>query len=98
LKVLFTSLGEQDLAEVFQYISLDNADVAAQTVLRVIDATDSLAAYPNIGRPGRVPGTRELVVGGTPFIAVYRVRENEVIVLRVFHGARRWDDKGAGPL
>jgi len=92
LKVFFTALAERDLDEVYQYISLDNADAAAEIVIRVIDASDGLAAFPNIGRPGRVPGTRELVVGGTPFIAVYRVRENEVTVLRVLHGARRWGD------
>jgi len=93
LKVFFSALAERDLDEVYEYVALDNADAAAETVLRVIDATDGLAAYPNIGRPGRVPGTRELVIGGTPFIAAYRVRENEVTVLRVLHGARRWGDR-----
>jgi toxin ParE1/3/4 len=48
---------------------------------------------PNIGRPGRVPGTRELVVSGTPFVTVYRVESNVLWVLRVLHGARRWPDR-----
>lgn len=43
-----------------------------------------------MGRPGRVPGTRELVIANTPFLVPYRVKGDTVIVLRVFHGARRW--------
>jgi toxin ParE1/3/4 len=49
--------------------------------------------YPNMGRSGRVPGTRELVVSETPFVVPYRVREDEVQVLSVLHGARRWPER-----
>lgn len=70
----------------------DNPGAAINTVLRVLEAVEGLAEHPNIGRPGRVPGTRELVVSGTPYIAIYRVRTNTVWVLRVLHGARRWPD------
>ncbi len=52
-----------------------------------------LAKYPEIGRPGRVRGTRELVVAGTPYIAAYRIMGEVVTVLRVLHGARRWPRK-----
>ncbi|HET6521471.1 MAG TPA: type II toxin-antitoxin system RelE/ParE family toxin, partial [Geminicoccaceae bacterium] len=49
-----------------------------------------LAQHPESGRPGRVPGTRELVVSGTPYIVPYRVQGNTVQILRVLHGARKW--------
>jgi toxin ParE1/3/4 len=49
-----------------------------------------LASHPALGRPGRVAGTRELVVAGTPHIIPYRVREGRVEVLRVFHASRKW--------
>lgn len=56
----------------------------------VLAAADRLGQYPGIGREGRVPGTRELVVTGTPFVVVYRLEPNSVLVLRVLHGAQRW--------
>jgi toxin ParE1/3/4 len=46
-----------------------------------------------MGRPGRVPGTRELVVSDTPFILPYRVRDSAVEILAVFHGARQWPEQ-----
>jgi toxin ParE1/3/4 len=49
-----------------------------------------LAQHPLMGREGRVVGTRELVIGGSPFIAVYRVKKTRVEILRLLHGARRW--------
>ena len=49
-----------------------------------------LADFPESARPGRVPGTRELVVTGTPFVIVYRVESTAVVILRMLHGAQRW--------
>jgi len=58
------------------------------------DAIDAavrhLADHPRMGRPGRVPGTRELVVSGTPYIVAYRVDPDAVVILRLLHGAQRW--------
>jgi toxin ParE1/3/4 len=51
-----------------------------------------LAKNPEMGRPGRVPGTRELVVPKTPFIVPYRLVGNTVQILRIFHSARRWPE------
>jgi toxin ParE1/3/4 len=52
--------------------------------------TDLLALYPQLGRPGRVKGTRELIISGSPFIAVYRVKKTRIEILRILHWARRW--------
>lgn len=49
-----------------------------------------LGDQPGIGRPGRVRGTREFVVTGTPFILVYRLRDTQVEILRVLHGRQQW--------
>lgn len=73
-----------------EYIARDNPPAAARTLQRIVDAIEQLERYPAIGRPGRVPGTRELVVAGTPYIVPYRVRSGQVEILRIFHGARRW--------
>jgi toxin ParE1/3/4 len=53
-------------------------------------AVGQLKAFPDIGRPGRVRGARELVVVGTPYVIPYRVKGEEVQILRVYHAARRW--------
>jgi toxin ParE1/3/4 len=73
-----------------KYISQDSPAAAARTVAAIVHAVELLKQYPALGRPGRVPGTRELVVRGTPYIVPYRVRGDAVELLRVFHAARRW--------
>jgi len=79
-----------DLNAHFEYIAQDNLAAAFKTVLKVRRTVDLLAEHAGIGRPGRVPGTRELVITGTPYIVPYRVRADAIEVLRVFHAARRW--------
>ena len=73
-----------------EYIARDNPAAALRVVRAVIDAIDRLKQHPAMGRPGRITGTRELVVSDTPYIVPYRVRGKEVEILRVFHAARRW--------
>lgn len=92
MRTLLTDPAVGDLDSIEAHVARDNPGAAINTVLRVLEAVEGLAEHPNIGRPGRVPGTRELVVSGTPYIAIYRVRTNTVWVLRVLHGARRWPD------
>ena len=71
------------------YIANDNADAARLVVRRVLDAVAMLAEQPGLGRPGRIPRTRELVVLKTRYIVPYRVRGEVVEILRVFHTSRR---------
>jgi len=78
-----------NLGEEAQYIAADNPP-AARTVTTIFAAVDRLARHPAMGRSGRVPGTRELVVSGTPYVIPYRVRGGVLEVLRVFHAARQW--------
>lgn len=60
---------------------------------RIKKATESLLAYKNLGRAGRIRGTRELIVIGTPFVIPYRIKENRIEILAVIHGSRRWPDE-----
>lgn len=80
----------RDLEEIGDYIARDNPAAADRVVTQILNQTDALATHPHIGRPGRVPDTRELVVADTPYIVPYRVRGDEVQILAVLHGARRW--------
>lgn len=58
----------------------------------ILDQAGMLTSHPHIGRPGRAPETRELVVTNTPCIVPYRVRGHVAQILAVLHGARRWPD------
>jgi toxin ParE1/3/4 len=76
-----------------EFIARDNPAAAARVVASIERTVEKLRRHPSMGRPGRVIGTRELVIAGTPYIVPYRVRDDTVEVLRVFHAARRWPEK-----
>ena len=73
-----------------EYIARDNPVAADKTVTAIRSAVETLERFPASGRPGRISGTRELVVSGTPYIVPYRVRGHVVQLIRVFHAARKW--------
>ena len=81
-----------NLIAVSEYIAQDNPDASAKTVAALTRAVESLKRFPAAGRPGRVPGIRELVVSGTPYIVPYRVRSSTIEIARVYHTSRRWPD------
>jgi plasmid stabilization system protein ParE len=75
------------------YIATEDPAAARLVVARVLTAVDRLTEQPALGRPGRVPGTRELVVPKTRYIVPYRVRRKTVEILRVFHASRRLPER-----
>ena len=83
----------RNLDEEAEYIARDDPDAAARIVDRIATSIERLATHPALGRTGRVPGTRELIVSGAPYVVPYRVRDETVEILRVFHGARKWPEK-----
>lgn len=91
LAVEWTEAAQGDLEALHDFVALDDPAAAVGQVLRVMDAVEELLpANPGLGRAGRVKGTRELVVVGTPYLVAYRVRGGAVQVLRVLHCAMRW--------
>ncbi|NDU86567.1 MAG: type II toxin-antitoxin system RelE/ParE family toxin [Ferrovum sp.] len=75
------------------YIATDNPRIAAEFVVHMRASTAMLADQPDMGRPGRVEGTRELIVTRFSYILPYRVRGGIVEVLRVFHTSRKWPER-----
>jgi len=90
MRLRWLNLALDDLDEIAEYISRDNPDAARRVVKRLWKAAQDLTGQPEMGRPGRVYGTRELVVVNTPFVVPYRVVGSEIQILRVLHGARNW--------
>ena len=82
-----------DLATLRAYIEQDDPAAARRVALHIVESIETfLSNHPEMGRPGRVPGTRELVIPRTPFVVPYRVVRNIIQILRIFHGARRWPE------
>jgi plasmid stabilization system protein ParE len=83
----------RNLDDEASYIAADSPDAAQLVVQRVLEAVAMLAQQPGMGRPGRVSGTRELVVLETRYIVPYRVRGQTIEILRVFHTSRRLPER-----
>ncbi len=89
LIIKWLTLAIQDFEEAMQYIHQANPEAAERVAQKIWELTQNLAHYPGQGGPGRVNGTRELVISDTPYIVPYRVMGNHVEILRVFHTSRR---------
>jgi toxin ParE1/3/4 len=90
MRIRWMPLAEHDLDAVYEYIRRDNATAARKVVGQIFRAIEMLVRYPSAGRSGRVPGTRELMISRTPFTAVYRLNSEEIQILSIIHGARKW--------
>ena len=91
MNIVWSPEAVEDLVSLRAYIAEDNPAAARRVVLRLIQHVEQLLPdNPQIGRAGRVPGTRELVV--PPYIVPYRLQRTTIQILRVYHGARRWPD------
>ena len=83
----------RNLDDAAAHIAAEDPAAARLVVKRVPEAVAMLEEQPGLGRPGRVPRTRELVVAKTRYIVPYRVRGKVVEILRVFHTSRRLPDR-----
>jgi toxin ParE1/3/4 len=92
VKIVWTEPARQDLRQVFEYIAEDSPKAASKLLAVIKERAVLLQNNPHMGRTGRVDGTRELVITGTRYILPYRVKDNQVQILAVFHGARQWPD------
>jgi len=78
-----------DLEAIGDALGRQNPSAAEQVTARIVHVAENLADLPGMGRPGRVVGTRELIVSGTPYIVAYRMRGETVELLGVIHAARQ---------
>ena len=87
LKWLRRALDELD--EAAAYVAQDNPQIAGEMYWHIKRRIEVLRQFPELGRPGRVPGTRELVIDRFPFLVPYRIVGSEVQILRIFHTRRK---------
>lgn len=90
MRLNWGSRARRDLHELISYIAEDSVQAAELIATRVLATAELLSERPHVGRPGRVKGTRKLVILRTPYLLVYRIKSGNVRILRIFHGARKW--------
>jgi plasmid stabilization system protein ParE len=93
LTLHWTPIAIGHLRAAYEHLAQDSVPAADALIERIFSAGEQLAQYPQIGREGRVKGTREVVIAGTPYVVAYRVRRSRIDVLAVFHGARKWPEE-----
>lgn len=93
MQIRWTAAALRDLAALHEYIASNNPQAAARQVALLRGAITRLADFPEMGRIGRRPDTRELVVARTPYIVAYRARSGAIELLRIIHGRQRWPDR-----
>jgi len=89
VRVVWTPEAQQDRADVWDYIAADNPQAAARMDELFSDAVARLAEHPTLGRPGKIPGTRELIPHES-YRLVYEIARETAWVLALVHTARQW--------
>jgi addiction module RelE/StbE family toxin len=92
MRVRWTTDAADDLERICDYIAKSRPESARRVAQSVVEGIGTLETFPRLGRSGRVRGTRELTFPPLPFVAVYEVRDEEIVVLRILHGAQRWPE------
>lgn len=93
MKIEWTEPARRDLQEIVLYIAQDNPYAARALQVQIRERVTLLQDNPDLGRPGRIDGTRELVMANNPYILPYRVRQDRIEMLAVYHGARKWPER-----
>ena len=90
MRVRWTTDAADDLERICDDIAESRPESARRVAQSVVDRIGTLETFPHLGRPGRVQGTREIAFPPLPFVAIYEVDDDQIIVLRILHGAQRW--------
>jgi toxin ParE1/3/4 len=90
MRLRWTFAAANDLEHISDYLDRQNPKVAQEAVRRLYGEICQLSRFPSRGRPGREPGTRELILSGLPYVVIYRTSDEVVEILRIYHGSQNW--------
>ena len=88
MTVRWSQTALRDLESLHEFVSEDRPSAATEMVERILSGIDALSRHPEMGRKGRVPGTRELII--SPYVVAYRMKDGVVELIAIIHSARRW--------
>ena len=92
MKIIWSPEACADLDRICDYLLAERPSLALETLDRIEGRVESLRDHTALGRPGRVTGTRELVISGLPYAIPYRVKTGRIEIVRVLHAARQWTE------
>jgi plasmid stabilization system protein ParE len=90
MRLRWTSAAANDLENISNYLHQKHPQVAQPTVRRLYAEIRELSRFPSRGRPGREPGTRELILTDRPYVVIFRAGDQLVEILRIYHGSQNW--------
>jgi toxin ParE1/3/4 len=93
MELEWSIFAQADREAIFDYIEADSPQAAIIVDDRIREQVEGLMKFPEMGRPGRIDGTRELIIQRTPYIAAYRIVGKTIRILRVLHGAQMWPEE-----
>ena len=88
VEIVWSPLALARLQEIRAFISLDKPDAAERPATRIVSVVEALRIHPYLGRVGPESGIRELIIGGTPYSILYRVRANRLIISTISHASQ----------
>jgi toxin ParE1/3/4 len=89
VEIVWSPLAQIRLQEIRAYVARDKPEAAAKLATRIVAVVEALREHPYLGRVGAEPGIRELVIGGTPYVVLYRAQGERVTISTIWHGAQR---------
>ncbi len=89
VEIVWSPLARARLREIHAFVALDKPDAAGRLATRIVAIVEALRSHPRLGRVGSEAGVRELVVAGTPYVILYRVRRERVTISTIWHTAQR---------
>ncbi|MGB8259836.1 MAG: type II toxin-antitoxin system RelE/ParE family toxin [Terracidiphilus sp.] len=90
MRLRWTPAAANDLESIDDYLAGHLPSLRRETILEIYEAILALRTMPHRGRPGRENGTRELVLPRLPYIVVYRIKDSDIEILHIYHGAQHW--------
>lgn len=88
MRIIWSATAVANLAAIRDYTAPDKPEAARRLAAEILSCAELLKKHPHLGRPGREPDTRELILGGTPYIVCYEVRRSAVNILAVLHASQ----------
>jgi addiction module RelE/StbE family toxin len=93
MPIHWTQRARRQFLAIIDAVLEDNPTAVERVYDAIMDSVSRLVMFPEMGRHGRVPGTRELVIASQPYIVAYRIRGQTIHILAVLHGAQKWPER-----
>jgi addiction module RelE/StbE family toxin len=93
MKIVWSRIALAEILAIRHYIAKDKPLAAARVAARIRSSANRLAFAAESGRSGRIPGTRELVIPGLPYILLYQIADKTIQILSVLHGNQEWPEQ-----